>query len=71
MFVRLASPQRRLEIYKKVKGYCAWEGIPFAETMQAVLDEKVSDIEDIIDYDMVNDFMDEYRIVSYGKERWV
>ena len=68
MFVRLASPQRRLEIYKKVKGYCALEGISFVQTMQAVLDEKVADVENILDYDMAVNYMDMYMAVSHGKE---
>lgn len=67
-FVRSVCKKRRLEIYKKVKGFCFHEGIPFAETMQNVLNEKAKDIEDILDYDMVNDYMDEYRICSYRKE---
>ena len=66
-FVRDLSKAEKLDIYKKVKGSCLFEGCWNLNCMKNVLDEKVKDVLDILDYDMVIDSMAVYRDYTYGR----
>lgn len=67
MFVRDLPKNKKLEIYKKVKGFCLWEGYPVYTTMQEVLCNKVKDILPIVDYEMSVSYMEVYKDYSYGR----
>ena len=67
LFVNQLPKAEKLEIYKKVKGFCLWEGYPIYTTMQEVLNEKVKDILPIVDYEMSISYIDVYKDYSYGR----
>ena len=67
LYVRDLGKERKLEIYKKVKGICIWEGLSLMPTMKEVLNEKVKDVVPLIDYDMAMDYMSVYMDYSYGR----
>ena len=68
-FVRDLSPAEKLTIYKKVKGFCLWEGIAIMDTMKNVLDDKVKDVVDNLDYDIV-DHMESYKDYTHNRFGW-
>ena len=67
VFVRDLSKEKKLDIYKKVKGWCLFEGCWSLNCMKNVLDEKAKDVMDILDYNMVVDAMEYYRERTYGR----
>ena len=66
-FVRDLSPAEKLEIYKKVKGLCIWNGFYTMPTMKEVLDNKVKDVLPLVDCEMAVDYMEVYKDYSYGR----
>lgn len=69
-FVRDLAPAEKLELYKKVKGYCLFEGIfvgAFMFTMKNVLDEQVKIVRSILDEEMAVNYMEVYKDYSYGR----
>lgn len=70
MFVRDLPKKEKLEIYKKVKGYCIFEGYfygAFMSILKNVLDEQVKTVVAILDYDMAVNYMEVYKDYSYGR----
>lgn len=72
-FVRDLAPTEKLELYKKIKGFCLCEssyknGCLAKINMKQIMDEKVKDVVDvIINYDMETDYMEVYKDYSYGR----
>lgn len=67
IFVRQLSPAKKLEMYKKIKGWCLFENCRLTTIMHSVLNEKVKDVENILDYDMNVNYMEVYKDYSYGR----
>ena len=67
MFVRDLAPAEKLELYKKIKGICLFEGYNFIDTMKDTLDNKVKDVLPIVDYEMGFSPMEVYKDYSYGR----
>lgn len=66
LYVRMLPADKKLRIYKMVKGFCLWEGIPFIPTMQEILNSKAKDIVGLLYLDSVN-YLDIYKEYSYGR----
>lgn len=45
IYVRQLPKAEKLELYKRVKGYCLWHGGDVMSVMKGVLDEKIKDVE--------------------------
>ena len=67
LFVRQLPKEEKLEIYKKVKGWCLWEHCRLTTVMHSVLNEKAKDVQAILDYDMCINYMEVYKDYSYGR----
>ena len=65
-FVSMLPMDKKLEIYKWVKGYCLWESQNLVDTMEVVMDEKLKDVEDVLFYDPIN-YLEVYKDYSYGR----
>lgn len=67
VFVRDLSKEKKLEIYKKTKGWCLEEGCWNLNAMKNVLDEKAKDVMDILDNEMVINPIECYKNYTYGR----
>ena len=67
VFVRDLSKEKKLEIYKKTKGWCLDEGCWSLNCMKNVLNEKAKDIFAILDSEMTINSMEVYKDYTYGR----
>lgn len=66
-YVRQLSPAEKLDIYKKVKGTCLYEGCWSLNCMITIMNEKAKDILDVLDCNMGYNCMEIYKDYSYGR----
>ena len=68
-FVRDLAPAEKLELYKKLKGYFLFEnaGKFNINDLLPIMDEKVKDIIDILDYEVFYNPLEVYKDYSYGR----
>ena len=66
LYVRMLPADKKLRIYKMVKGFCLWEGVSLVDTMKDVLNSKAKDVVDLLYLDAVNYFTI-YKEYSYGR----
>ena len=45
IYVRQLPKDKKLDLFKRVKGYCLWEGADLMYVMKGILDEKIKDVE--------------------------
>ena len=67
IYVSQLSKAEKLELYKKIKGWCAFEGCWNLNVMKNILDEKVKDIMNILEYDVYIDCMEYYNDYVNGR----
>ena len=66
VFVSMLPAKEKLDLYKKVKGVCLFEGYDFVQTMTETLNEKAKDVYGILDYEYPR-AMEDYKDYSYGR----
>jgi len=68
MFVRQATPAKKLELYKKFKGYYLFETGTFdVNELKPILDEKIQDVENVLDYELIVNPMEVYKDYVNGR----
>lgn len=68
-YVRMLPADRKLELYKKLKGYFLFEnsGQFNINDLLPIMDEKVKDVIDILDYEVFYNPLEIYKDYSYGR----
>lgn len=69
LFVSDLAPAKKLELYKKLKGYFLHEngGTFDINEIAPIMCEKVKDVMDILDYEIFYNPMEIYKEYSYGR----
>ena len=69
MFVSDLPKVKKLELYKKLKGYFLFEnsGKFDINELLPIMDEKVKDIIDVLDYEVIYNPLEVYKDYSYGR----
>lgn len=61
IYVSQLPKDKKLDLFKRVKGYCLWEGADLMYVMKGVLDEKIKDVEAVLEeqyYDCMSMYED-------------
>lgn len=69
IYVRQLPAKEKLKLYKKIKGWCLFEGWWNVNAVASILDEKVKDVTDILDYEMAINPMEVYKDHVNGRIR--
>ena len=69
MFISDLPKDEKLELYKQLKGYFLFEnsGKFDINELLPILDEKVKDVIDILDYEVFYNPLEVYKDYSYGR----
>ena len=67
-YIRQLVPAELLALYKKIKGYYLFETGKFnVNDVKPILDEKVRDVLDVLDYDMAVNYLEVYKDYVNGR----
>ena len=67
VYVRDLPRKDKLELYKKIKGWCLFEGCWNLNCMKNIMDEKAKDIASTLEYDVYIDCMEYYNDYVNGR----